>query len=162
MDLSYFFTGSNVKSPAGVPFFLVFFCWFISQSLTGDYVNHYRMVNVLYFPEYTDQFFRIIAMFNKPVVQTHGPEKVVRILSMGFSEFGKLLIHAAMHFGNGLIIVIEHNDQVVPISPIVSSPSSASPPLMDPSPMTAMIFSCVPFRSLALASPEAREREVDV
>ena len=68
------------------------------------------MVNVLYFPEYTDQFFRI--MFNKPVVQTHGPEKVVRILSMGFSEFGKLLIHAAMHFGNGLIIVIEHNDQV--------------------------------------------------
>ena len=42
------------------------------------------------------------------------------------------------------------------------SPSNASPPLNDPSPITAIIFSFSPFKSLAFARPQARLIDVEV
>ena len=43
-----------------------------------------------------------------------------------------------------------------------SSPSRASPPLNEPSPIIAMIFSLAPLKSLPLARPQARLTDVDV
>ena len=43
-----------------------------------------------------------------------------------------------------------------------SNPSNASPPLKEPSPITAIIFSLSPFKSLAFTNPEAKLIEVDV
>ena len=48
------------------------------------------------------------------------------------------------------------------ISPAKSRPSRASPPLNEPSPITAITFSFPPQRSLAFASPPARLTEVEV
>ncbi|MNP03589.1 hypothetical protein D3C76_954800 [compost metagenome] len=42
------------------------------------------------------------------------------------------------------------------------SPSKAWPPLKEPSPITAIIFSLSPFKSLALASPVAKLTDVEV
>lgn len=52
--------------------------------------------------------------------------------------------------------------KLLPSSPATSRPSRASPPLRDPSPMTATAFSCLPARSRALARPSARLMEVEV
>ena len=43
-----------------------------------------------------------------------------------------------------------------------SNPSNASPPLKEPSPITAITFSFSPFKSLALASPDAKLIDVEV
>ena len=42
------------------------------------------------------------------------------------------------------------------------SPSNASPPLREPSPIIAIIFSFTPRKSLALASPVAKLTDVEV
>ena len=47
-------------------------------------------------------------------------------------------------------------------SPAKSNPSNASPPLREPSPITAIIFSVSFFKSLAFAKPEARLTDVEV
>ena len=43
-----------------------------------------------------------------------------------------------------------------------SKPSKASPPLKEPSPIIAITFSVSPFKSLALANPDAKLIEVEV
>ena len=43
-----------------------------------------------------------------------------------------------------------------------SRPSKASPPLKEPSPITAITLPSSPFKSLALARPQARLIEVEV
>ena len=43
-----------------------------------------------------------------------------------------------------------------------SRPSKASPPLKEPSPITAITLPASPFKSLALARPQARLIEVEV
>ena len=50
----------------------------------------------------------------------------------------------------------------VPSSDASSRPSNASPPESEPSPMTAMMFSCVPFTSRAFCRPVARLTDVEV
>ena len=47
-------------------------------------------------------------------------------------------------------------------SPARSKPSSASPPLREPSPMIAITFPFSPLTSLAFASPNAKLIEVEV
>ena len=57
-----------------------------------------------------------------------------------------------------MIIKLEFNSE-----PAKSNPSKASPPLKEPSPITAIIFSLVfPNKSRALAKPDAKEIEVEV
>ena len=50
----------------------------------------------------------------------------------------------------------------VPASAALFKPSNASPPLNEPSPIIAIILSFSSFKSLALASPQARLTDVDV
>ena len=50
----------------------------------------------------------------------------------------------------------------VPISAAMSKPSKASPPLRDPSPITATIFSFPPRMSRAFCNPVAKATDVEV
>ena len=50
----------------------------------------------------------------------------------------------------------------MPNSTALFKPSYASPPLKEPSPITAIIFSLAPFKFLAFAKPHAKLTEVEV
>ena len=51
---------------------------------------------------------------------------------------------------------------LLPRTAALLSPSKASPPVKDPSPIIATTFSLPPIKSLAFANPQARLTEVEV
>ena len=75
-------------------------------------MHHYRMVNILHFPEYLNQRFTVIAIRHEPVIQSHGAEQIMFALSTGSAQFFKPFIHASMYFGYGHLIIIEDDNHI--------------------------------------------------
>ncbi len=89
-------------------------------------------------------------------------KKLARACALAFTQLLQVAVQASVVFGDGHLVVVDHDDEVrVQFSCVVQS-SKASPPLSEPSPMTAMTLPFSPFRSRPLASPPARLTEVEV
>ncbi len=59
-----------------------------------------------------------------------------------------------------MLLSLRTTIMLVFMSPMLSMASSAMPPVMEPSPMTATTFSPEPRKSLACAKPWAADRDV--
>lgn len=133
---------------------------FESEPLVGVDVHHHRMVDVLDLLQCVNQRVHIVAVRHIPVIESEGVEQVVLGCAIGGAQFGEPLVDAAVVRSDRHLVIVEDDERLVFISPALSSPSNASPPLIEPSPMKAMTFSMRPHRPRPLAMPTAMEMDL--
>ena len=70
------------------------------------------MADVFDLIESSNQGFCIISISDKAIIESHGLEQVVIRLAVGFTQLTESSIHSTVDFGNRLIVIIEHDDEV--------------------------------------------------
>ena len=106
------FAGLGIEGCAPVPAFLVGLCRSIALALQRVDVHHRRVVGVLYPSEGIDECFEVVALVHIYVVQSHGAEEVVAARAVGASQFVEVPVESAVVFGDGHLVVVDHDDEV--------------------------------------------------
>ena len=84
----------------------------IALALQRVDVHHRRVVGVLYPSEGIDECFEVVALVHIDVVQSHGAEEVVAARAVGASQFFEVPVESAVVFGDGHLVVVDHDDEV--------------------------------------------------
>ena len=77
-------------------------------------VNDDGAVTVLLLGEHADEFLRIVAVRNIAIGEPHRAEEIVLRRAVCLAQLFELAVHAAVVLGDGLIVVVEHDDEVRP------------------------------------------------
>ena len=70
------------------------------------------VVDVLYLLKGFDEGFYVVAFIHIDVVQPHGAEEVVGARAVRLSQRVEVFIESTMIFGNGHLVVVDHDDEV--------------------------------------------------
>ena len=95
-----------------MPRLLVFQCRLVSLAFERVDVHHHRMINVFYLFKRGDKSLGVVSVIDINIIKTHGFEKVIRSSAIGLTKLPKPVIHAAVVFGNGALVIIEDDDKV--------------------------------------------------
>ena len=81
-------------------------------ALCGGDVQHDGMIDIAQFLQRVDQSQHIVAGVQIAVVEPHRAENVALTGAVAGAQLGQIAIQAAMVFGNGLIVIVDDDDQV--------------------------------------------------
>ena len=131
-------------------------------ALGGGDVQHDGMIDIAQLLQRIDQRLDIVAGVQVTIVEPQRAENVALAGAVAGAQLGQIAIQTTVVFGNGLVVIVDDNDQVaVEIGGIVKA-SNARPPESEPSPITVMTLYVSPARSRAWARPQPKLTEVEV
>ena len=70
------------------------------------------VVDVLHLLKGFDEGFYVVTFIHIDVVQPHGAEEVVGARAVRLSQRVEVFIESTMIFGNGHLVVVDHDDEV--------------------------------------------------
>lgn len=136
--------------------------WLKALALGGGDVQHDGMIDIAQFLQRVDEGQHVVTGVQIAVVEPHRAENVALTGAVAGAQLGQIAIQATMVLGNGLVVIVDDDDQVaIEFGGIVKA-SNARPPESDPSPITVMTLYVSPARSRACARPQPRLTEVEV
>ena len=106
------FARSDVEGCAPMPAFLVLFCPFITLAFQCVDMHRNGVVDVLHLLKGFDEGFYVVTFIHIDVVQPHGAEEVVGARAVRLSQRVEVFIESTMIFGNGHLVVVDHDDEV--------------------------------------------------
>ena len=104
--------GRHVKRTHVVPALGVALGWLKALALGGGDVQHDGMIDITQFLQRVDEGQHIVTGVQIAVVEPHRAENVALIGAVAGAQLGQIAIQAAMVLGDGLVVVIDDDDQV--------------------------------------------------
>ena len=102
----------DVKGRVAMPALGIVFGEGQSFALDGMDVDDDGAIRVLFLGEYADEFLRVVAVRDVAVAEPQRAEQVVLRRTVRLAQFFELAVHAAVVFGDGLVVVVEYDDEV--------------------------------------------------
>ena len=104
--------GRHVKGAYVMPALGVALGWLKTLALGGGDVQHDGMIDIAQFLQRVDEGQHIVTGVQIAVVEPHRAENVALTGAVAGAQLGQIAIQAAMVLGNGLVVVIDDDDQV--------------------------------------------------
>ena len=102
----------DVKRHTVVPRLRVFLGKFVALALLRMDVDDDGRLAVLYRAERIDQCLAVVAVGDVAVVESHRAKEIILRRAVRLAQAAQLLIHAAVVLGDGLIVVVQDDDEV--------------------------------------------------
>ena len=104
--------GRHVKRTHVVPALGVVLGWLKALALGGGDVQHDGMIDIAQFLQRIDEGQHIVTGVQVAVVEPHRAENVALTGAVAGAQLGQIAIQAAMVLGNGLVVIVDDDDQV--------------------------------------------------
>ena len=102
----------HVKRTHVVPAFRVALGWLKALALGGGDVQHDGVIDIAQFLQRVDEGQHIVTGVQIAVVEPHRAEDVALTGTVAGAQLGQIAIQAAMVLGNGLVVIVDDDDQV--------------------------------------------------
>ena len=70
------------------------------------------VVDVFHLLECRDEVSDVVALVYVQVIQSHGLEEVARACALAFTQLLQVAVQASVVFGDGHLVVVDHEDEV--------------------------------------------------
>ena len=104
--------GRHVKGAYVVPALGVVLGWLKALALGGGDVQHDGMIDIAQFMQRIDEGQHIVTGVQVAVVEPHRAENVALTGAVAGAQLGQIAIQATMVLGNGLVVIVDDDDQV--------------------------------------------------
>ena len=104
--------GRHVKRTHVVPALGVALGWLKALALGGGDVQHDGVIDIAQFLQRVDEGQHIVTGVQIAVVEPHRAENVALAGAVAGAQLGQIAIQAAMVLGNGLVVIVDDDDQV--------------------------------------------------
>ena len=102
----------HVERHAVMPCLLVLYGGVEAVSLLGVDVDDRRPVRVFHTAEHLDEFLHVVSLFQVSVFKSPCLEPVVPAGAVAFAQGTQILVDAAVVLGDGLVVVVQDDDEV--------------------------------------------------
>ena len=112
MARAKFAAGCHIEGPHMMPVFGVALGRLKTLALGGRDVQHDGMIDIAQFLQRVDEGQHVVTGVQIAVVEPHRAENVALTGAVAGAQLGQIAIQAAMVLGNGLVVIVDDDDQV--------------------------------------------------